>query len=255
MKSFFSRSSTPDVTAEEPRPDQPVYVVGDLHGRADLLEPILTEIDAHLGRSKVENPMLVFVGDYVDYGPDSRGVLMRLQEMQVELPQNVICLAGNHERMMLDFLQDPERRGARWMRAGGAETLQSYSISEPEKSPEAYRAAADALERSMGAGTLDWLKALPLSWSSGTVWVVHAAADPRHPMEAQSARVLLWGHPEFEAIPRNDGLWVAHGHQVVETAFVEEGRINVDTGAWKTGQLSAAAIMKDGRIDFLIASV
>lgn len=239
--------------ATDPAPERPVYIVGDLHGCADLLERMLEQVDAHLGRSKAQDPMLVFVGDYVDNGPDSRRVLLRLQELQAELPGNVVCLAGNHERMVLDFLEDPTRRAARWMRAGGVATLASFGVAEPDKSPEAYSAAAQALAGAMGAETIAWLNALPLSWNTGTLWVVHAAADPRHPMAAQSARVLLWGHPEFEAIPRRDGQWVAHGHQVVETAFAEDGRINVDTGAWKTGQLSAAAVLPDGTVTFLTA--
>ena len=158
---------------------------------------------------------------------------------------------GNHERMLLDFLSDPTLRASRWLRAGGTQTLASFGIAEPERTPDGYDEAARALLQAMEPGLLDWVAARPLSWHSGNLWVVHAAADPQHSMPAQSARVLLWGHPEFDAIARNDGVWVAHGHTAIDAPRIANGRVNVDTGAWKTGQLSAAAFLPDGTIDLL----
>lgn len=234
-----------------PMPQAATYVVGDLHGRLDLLEPIFKEIDLHIGAAEAADPFLVFVGDYIDNGPDSRGTLLRLQALTEEFPRNVICLMGNHERMLLDFLADPGLRGARWMRAGGEATLTSFGIDPPERTPEGYDQTAMALLAAMDEGLLDWIAARPLSWHSGNLWVVHAAADPKHSMATQPARVLLWGHPEFDVVNRDDGAWVAHGHVVVETAIEAQGRINVDTGAWKTGQLSAAAVLPEGTIEFL----
>lgn len=230
------------------------YVVGDLHGRADLLEPIFNEIDVHIGQAEAETPNLVFVGDYIDYGPSSRSTLLRLKALTEEFPRNVICLMGNHERMLLDFLSDPPMRGARWMRAGGKETLASFGIEPPDRSPESYDRAGQALLDALDPGLLDWIAARPLSWHSGNLWVVHAAADPQHSMASQSARVLLWGHPEFDVVARNDGAWIVHGHTEIDAPRQSEGRINVDTGAWKTGRLSAAAILPDGTVQFLSAA-
>ncbi|WP_227287339.1 metallophosphoesterase [Boseongicola sp. H5] len=261
LKSLLQRPA-PTVAPKAAAPDRPapgraVYVVGDLHGRADLLEQMLELIDADVGRTRARNPHLVFVGDYVDRGPDSAGVLDRLHELASELPENVTCLMGNHDRMMLDFLADPVIRGARWLRSGALPTLQSFELPSetlpktPTPTPEILIELATLLKSNLTAEKYGWLSDLPLSWSSGNLWVVHAAADPQHRMEQQNPRTLLWGHPEFETRPRADGVWVAHGHYQVDTPVFDQGRIATDTGAWHSGRLTACAIRPDGSHRFL----
>jgi len=263
MRSILGRKSRADAPAQAkaaelpdmPQPEHQTYIIGDVHGRADLLELMLELIDAHIGGTSATDPKLVFVGDYIDLGPDSAVVLARMQELQEAFPDNVTCLMGNHERMMLDFLVDPTTRGPRWMRAGAAETMRSFgvAIADLEESPEydAFPAAAHSLRRRLPKATINWLENLPLSWSSGNLWAVHAGADPGHGMDEQSARVQLWGHPEFDSAPRGDGVWVAHGHTEMDAPLASEGRISTDTGAWRTGRLTACAIRPDGHFDFL----
>lgn len=238
-----------------PHPDTTSYVVGDLHGRSDLLELMLELIDGHIGGTGSVDPKLVFVGDYIDHGPDSAGVVARMRELTQDFPDNVTCLMGNHERMLLDFLADPALRGPRWLREGGAATLTSFRVDADDLHPtapsEAWVHAATRLSGALGAEGRDWLAARPLSWSSGNLWVVHAGADPARPMTDQTARVLLWGHPEFDSAPRGDDAWVAHGHVEIEQPRVAEGRIAVDTAAWSTGRLTAVAIRPDGTHAFL----
>ena len=194
-----------------PYPEFATYVVGDLHGRADLLERALDRIDEHVGRTGARNPQVVFVGNYIDHGPESAATLTRVWELSKELPQNVTCLMGNHERMLLDFLSDPKTRGPRWLRSGARPTLESFGLHtsqlEPGCAPELFRQEALALRNQVAPALLDWLENLPLSWNSGNLWVVHAAADPQHAMDDQSPRVLLWGHPEFEALIEDDEAW------------------------------------------------
>lgn len=240
---------------DRPRPEHPTYIVGDIHGRADLLELLLGLIDAHIGGTGTSDPHLVFVGDYVDHGADSAETLARLRELTRDFPMSVTCLMGNHERMLLDFLADPVTRGPRWLREGGAATLLSFRV-DPDPllasgSAEGFRDAARRLDDAMPEGLRDWIAALPLSWRSGNLWAVHAGADPAHPLDAQSARVLLWGHPEFEAVPRADGSWVAHGHTELSRPVFADGRIGLDTGAWRSGRLTACAIRPNGQHDFL----
>ncbi len=261
IRTMLGKSGAPQLAEAPPvslpRPEVMTYVVGDLHGRADLLERALTRIDQHVGSASVANPQVVFVGDYIDLGPSSATVLSRLFELSQELPNNVTCLMGNHEKMLLDFLADPATRGPRWLRSGAKATLESFSLHTsqltPGCAPELFRAEAEGLRAHIDGDLLNWLTELPLSWHSGNLWVVHAGADPQHDMDRQSPRVLLWGHPEFDSRPRADGNWVVHGHVPGNDPVLADGRICVDTEAWTSGVLAIAVIPPSGAVEFLYA--
>ena len=230
-----------------PAPAGPVMAIGDIHGRADLLERLLDRIAG-------EDPAspLVFLGDYVDRGEQSAVVLRRLAGLADQWSGPVVCLMGNHERMMLDFLETPETSAARWMRSGGLQALASFAVGGMTENPgpEDARAAADRLRDAMGDDLLAWLAGLALQHASGNVHFVHAAADPDLPMSLQPPRTLLWGHPAFATTPRGDGQFVVHGHTVVDSPEISAGRVAIDTGAWFTGRLTAARITP-GAIGFL----
>lgn len=231
----------------DPAPAEPVVAVGDIHGRDDLLGPLLDRIAA-------ESPdvPLVFLGDYVDRGEHSAAVLRRLAGLADQWSGPVTCLMGNHERMMLDFLDTPEECAGRWLRNGGLQALASFSVGgiTDQPTPDEARDAADRLRDAMGADLIDWMNRLHLHHASGNIHFVHAGADPDLPLAAQDTRTLLWGHPAFAAKPREDGQFVVHGHTVVDAAAVTAGRVAVDTGAWFTGRLTAARIAP-GEIDFI----
>jgi hypothetical protein len=127
--------------------------VGDIHGRADLLASAWSDRRAYR-RHILDDPHLVFVGDYVDHGPESAETLARMRELTRDFPTSVTCLMGNHERMMLDFLTDPVTRGPRWLREGGAATLWSFRIDpEPLQTSgkaEDFREAATPRRRDAG---------------------------------------------------------------------------------------------------------
>lgn len=236
LTSFFRRDPG---LPPHPQVPGPACVIGDVHGRDDLLGPLLDRM-AQTGAE------LVLAGDYVDRGPDSAAVLARL--MPLARAGRITCLMGNHERMMLDFLDAPAAEGRRWMMNGGAETLLSYGLSVHAARLDDDRLGwlAGALRAALPEGTEDWLRALPLLWQSGGLAVAHAGADPRRPLEEQEAAALLWGHPAFRKRPRADGTWVAHGHWIVPESSARQGRIAVDTGAWRSGRLTAARIGPDG---------
>ncbi len=246
-------AAAPPVPDGPPKPDQTTFVIGDLHGRSDLLERILEKIDAAIGAAMVADPKLVFVGDVVDRGPDSQKVLRRLFELTSEFPENVSCLLGNHEQMLLDFLDAPRARQSRWLRNGGAETMTSFGLEVPDDPGMVEDAGelARALKAAIGPELEHWLRELPVRIKSGNLHVVHAAIDPGRKIDDQSARVLVWGHPEFLTRDRRDGLWVAHGHTVMDAPLYGAGRISVDTGAWSTDVLSCAMITPEGGVDFL----
>lgn len=221
----------PSVVACDVAPDAPFIAIGDIHGRLDLLEELLA-------RHCVDQT-LVFLGDYVDRGPSSAEVLALLKELCAT--RSAICLKGNHEQMMLDFIDDPLGRGAGWLLHGGGETLRSYGIAPPKRGGDLLAASAN-LEEALPPGQLDWLRALPLQWRSGNLCCVHAAMDPAKAPDRQRSRTLIWGHPQFLTTPRDDGIWVVHGHTVVKRPLAGASRIAVDTGAYQTNTLTAAEI-------------
>lgn len=231
--------SVPTIVA----PAQEFYAIGDVHGCLEQMQALIAKIRAQ----NAEAP-LVFLGDYIDRGPHSAGVLAALFEIHKATPDTTICLMGNHERMLLDFIDDPAGKGARWLANGGTATLDSYQITGIKPRPDAATAmdAADALEAAMPDGMLAWLRTLPLRWSSGNVHCVHAAMDPACAPDAQNNRTLLWGHPGFLKIPRADGACVVFGHVIVPHPDARDGRIALDTGAYRTGVLSAVHISASG---------
>lgn len=239
---FVSRPRTPPPPL--PRPDPPVCVIGDVHGMAALLDTLLDRIAAE---PQARSARIVLVGDLIDRGPDSAAVLRRVHALCRTAPSQVICLMGNHERMMLDFLARPVTAAARWLTAGGQETLNSFGIRAGFSGlPPARRfaAQAEALRAALSPDLLDWITALPLFWQDQGVAVVHAAARPNQSLANQPEATLLCGRPPRG--PRPDGVWVVHGHVIVPQVQVLPGRIAVDTGAWRGGLLSAIWIDRHG---------
>lgn len=225
-----------------PHPDTPVEIVGDLHGCAALFDAL---------PAPEPGCPRIFVGDLVDRGPDSRGVIERVRAH--DQAGHGTCLMGNHEAMMLEFLDDPVAAGQHWLRNGGLETLLSFGVAleDPRADAAVLQTARDAFRAALGAPTEAWLRARPMLWQSGNLVVTHAGAEPETDIADQSARALLWGHPNFTRVPRRDGIWIARGHIIVSEAHAEEGRIAVDTGAFAAGRLSMARVMPDGEIGFV----
>lgn len=226
-------------------PNTPFYAIGDIHGCDSILSTLLEKIQMDDEHSDTH---IVFVGDYVDRGEESAAVLRRLYSMSQHPDNKVTCLAGNHEDMMLRFLENPREHGSRWLRVGGLQTLASLGITGVMES-SAERALEDVrneLEEALEEPLLTWLKELPCSWQNGNVAVVHAGANPDVPIDEQTPRVMMWGHRSFFHRQRQDGVWVVHGHNIVKDATAENGRIAIDTGAFATGKLTAAHISSKG---------
>lgn len=252
MKQFFNalsgrrctkKSSDRAVTKSNIcRPTASFFAIGDIHGRYDLLCELLSQIDPD------NNQQLIFLGDYVDRGPASAQVLEHLYRMAQERPERVVCLLGNHEKMMLEFIDDPLGRGARWLRNGGVDTLRSYGIAKVSArlDPDEAMEACDALETAMPNGLAKWLSGLPTTWNSGNMWCVHAAMDPEVAPEDQKTKTLVWGHQAFMNTIRQDNICVVHGHTVVDKPTNSNSRVSVDTGAYHTGRLTAAHITETG---------
>ncbi|MCR8724690.1 metallophosphoesterase [Frigidibacter sp. ROC022] len=225
-----------------PAPEEPIAVIGDVHGCAALLDRLLERLAEEAPAARK-----IFVGDLIDRGDDSAGTLARLRELP-----DAVCLQGNHEEICFDFLHAPEDQGPRWLKVGGLQTLASFGIGGLSISSRgaALSKARDDLVAAMGEATLDWLRGLPSSWQSGNVLVTHAGADPAVPPGAQADAVLHWGHRDFGRVPRQDGVWVVHGHVIVDEVRIRDGRISVDTGAYAHGRLSAVVLApgEDARV-------
>ena len=242
LKSWFKGRRKAAVEYPEVSPDSELSIIGDLHGCTDLLARALDRIPSER--------QIICVGDYVDRGEDSSGVLKLLVERD-----DVICLRGNHEEMLQSFLDEPEAQGPRWLKHGGLQTLASFGVSgitQGSKDSDLLR-ARDTLKEAMGPEMIAWLAALPLTFRSGNVAVVHAAMAPAMPIERQKRRHLLWGSSEFGKVLRTDGLWVAHGHTIVSDPVAEQGVISVDTGAYATGRLTIANV-RHGQVNFEIVT-
>lgn len=251
LKRLFGRR-TPTASVLKPfdaaiAPDTAFFAIGDIHGcltKMRALERLIADKDP--------TAPVVYVGDYVDRGEDSAGVLRALFEGRDD--RQVICLSGNHEEMMLAFIDQPEVKGELWLRYGGMQTLASFGIGgvSPATKGEALIDVAERLHDAIGPEMLNWLRELNLVWKSGNVAVVHAGADPALPINLQGPRTLAWGHPDFDTKPRQDGVWVAHGHTIVDEAVAQNGRISIDTGAYASGPLTAAYIAP-GYVEFIQA--
>ncbi len=225
-------------------PAERIVVVGDVHGSDRLLISLLNR----LGALDPAPDRLIFAGDLIDRGENSASVLSLVYGVQRRLGDKVVVLRGNHEQMMLDFLEAPEPSAARWLRHGGLQTLASFGIGGATEtmSPARTHRIRDALAEALGPTLIDWLWETTTLYTTGNIHVVHAAADPAAPLGRQSAHTLTWGHPDFLRRPRSDGQWVVHGHTVVDRVAATDGRIGVDTGAYATGRLSAAVIRPGG---------
>lgn len=231
--------------------DRLTYAVGDIHGRADLLDRMVDQIGENAAGQGESNPRLIFLGDYIDRGPDGYAVLNRLGGLAAETGWEVIGLRGNHEIMLQDFLADPEAAAPRWFRNGGLETLLSCQVGGvvPSSSGEAVTIARDRLSEALETAT-DWLADLKSCHQVCNVIFTHAGADPALPIAEQTERALAWGVPSFLETAREDDLWVVHGHYIYEVPEIAQRRIAVDTGAYYSGKLTAARIAP-GEVTFL----
>jgi len=228
-----------------------VYAVGDIHGRLDLLDEmhLLISDDADTavpGQRKV----VVYLGDYIDRGPHSRGVIDRLLANPMARDFETVYLRGNHEDIMLGFL-DAGTRGTSWFRHGGRETLQSYGLDAPHPSDErAFPAARKALREELPAHHRAFLDATRLMHREADFLFVHAGIRPGVAIERQDPNDFMWIRHEFMDSEANFGVCVVHGHTIEARPAITEHRIGLDTGAYYTGVLSCA-VLEDDVVRFL----
>lgn len=214
-----------------------IYAIGDIHGRLDLLTKMYAAIEAD--RAGVPDWRIVHLGDYVDRGPQSRQVLDAI--IVAARDPRVITLAGNHDIAMLDFLATPSAGGL-FARYGGDATARSYGVEIDFDLPRLFEADHAALVEAVPAAHLEFLHNLRLSAEFGDFFFCHAGIQPDVPLDRQDAKDLTWIRDRFL---KHEGLHpkvIVHGHTPHEHPELKPNRVNVDTGAYHYGVLTALVI-------------
>lgn len=227
-------------------PDQcRVYAVGDIHGRLDLLERLLGRMEEDCARSRPKRVAVVFLGDYVDRGPNSRLVVERLMHGAPQggalADAEWVCLKGNHEDYMVRFV-DEVHVGAAWCLNGGYETLRSYAGELPERLGADMEALQVLLGRTLPPQHLRFLARLPLMHREGDYVFVHAGIRPGIALDDQDPHDLMWIRDDFLYDSTPSDKVVVHGHTPSPTPDIRPHRIGIDTGAYYTGHLTALVL-------------
>jgi serine/threonine protein phosphatase 1 len=216
-----------------------LYVIGDIHGRLDLLDRMIDVIRSDVEEHGAE-ALTVTLGDYIDRGPNSRGVLDRLASNPFPTPY--IALKGNHEALLEAFLADPAV-AKHWRAVGGAETLHSYGVPASGIMFERnYAEAAERLRDALPQEHMRFLLSMKTWLSHGRYFLCHAGIRPGVPLERQEEEDLLWIRGDFLTTKIDFGKIVVHGHTPRLEPEVLPNRINVDTGAFATGRLTCVVL-------------
>lgn len=223
-----------------PKYDGLIYAVGDVHGRADLLEALIARIDHDCDGAEGE---LIFLGDYIDRGPDSRAcidVLLNCQDLTSLQP---VFLKGNHEATLLEFLGGAAI-GPAWADYGAFDMLTSYGVRPPRRKTrdEDWGEVRLALQHALPATHQAFFEGLAVSADRDPYFFAHAGIDPKKPIEEQEERDLLWIRKPFLTYKKRLERFVVHGHSARKSPIIARYSLGIDTGAYSTGRLTAARI-------------
>lgn len=220
-----------------------LYAIGDIHGRADLLSELLDLIRKDAARAPERRTVLVTLGDYVDRGEWSRHVVDML--LEDPLPgAELVALKGNHEELLLRFLEEPDAVSRLWLGNGGDATLRSYGIEPSRYLPlgDGWQRMSRLLAEALPEPHRRFFEALRLHHAEGGYLFVHAGIRPGLPLEEQTAETLLWVRDLFLSSEADHGSVVVHGHTVTWAPEQRANRIGIDTGAFMTGRLTCLVL-------------
>lgn len=220
-------------------PGQRVYAVGDIHGRNDLFAALIKAIDADDAARPPADTTVILLGDLVDRGPDSAGVIASAMAWQQR--RKLRALAGNHEEMFLESFDKTEVLRF-FLRAGGRETLLSYPISLEDYERATIEETQELMHAAIPDADVVWLRSMEAQIAIGDYLFVHAGIQPGRPLDKQTLSDLRWIREPFLSFGGNFGPVVVHGHTIVEAAEIRANRIAVDTGAFASGLLTALCL-------------
>lgn len=218
-----------------------IYAIGDIHGRLDLLDALMFRIEADERTRGNARTQLVFLGDLIDRGPHSAGVVQRVLEIQ-QSGRAARFLMGNHEEVFLKALAGSVEALRFFVKIGGRATILSYGFDEEEYSALDYEALLPALIERVPHAHVEFLRSLEDRISVGDYLFVHAGIRPRVPVEEQTGGDLRWIRSEFLDFRGAHGPIVVHGHTITEEVEERPNRIGIDTGAFASGRLTALGL-------------
>ena len=217
------------------------YAIGDIHGRLDLLEDLLTKIHEELRRRPARKVLLVFVGDLIDRGPSSAQVIERLRTYRHGRVQTIFLL-GNHEEVLLRILAGETELITKWRWFGGSQCLESYGVASEQLAGRDEREMLDIVRRAIPKEHQDFLGSFADTCRFGDYLFVHAGIRPGIEIEQQRQTDLRWIREPFLLDDTDHGFVVVHGHTISTEVELRPNRIGIDTGAYRTGILTALAI-------------
>ena len=221
-----------------------VYAIGDIHGYVEVLGKLHEKIDADLRERPIDQAVIVYLGDYIDRGPDSKGVIDHLITREIDVPQlRPIYLLGNHEDAMFnEFMNDPKGHRQDWLHWGGVECAQSYGVNIDPVAPIDLQAEdiAAALRDALPLTHQEFYKNLSLYYIEGDYLFVHAGIRPDVPMDEQTKQDLTFTRQPFMSHEAYHPYYVVHGHTAMRNHQVDirPNRMNLDTGLYEGGPLS-----------------
>lgn len=217
------------------------YAVGDVHGRLDLLDDLLERIHADMASRPARKVLLVFVGDLIDRGPSSAQVIERLRTYQQRRVQTMFLL-GNHEEVLLRILHGQADLITKWRWFGGTECLTSYGVDVDELTDATDEEALAVVRRAIPREHVEFLESFDDSCRFGDYLFVHAGIRPGVELDQQLQSDLRWIREPFLFDDTDHGFIVVHGHTMRPEVEVRPNRIGIDTGAYRSGVLTALAI-------------
>ena len=217
------------------------YAIGDIHGRLDLLEQLLARIHADLQHRPASKALLVFVGDLIDRGPSSAQVIERLRTYH-RAGVRPVFLLGNHEEVLLRILDGDHSLVQSWLQFGGRECLQSYGVDTHGIRRRSAAEVIEIIRAAIPATHSEFLRSFADSCRFGDYLFVHAGVRPGIALEQQRQADLRWIREPFLSDESDHGFVVVHGHTITSDVVERPNRIGIDTGAYRTGVLTALVI-------------
>jgi serine/threonine protein phosphatase 1 len=241
LRKFLKSRAAPARSAAAIPVGQRVYAIGDIHGRLDLLDTLLAAIDADDGAREDATTSLIFLGDFVDRGADSAGVVERVRQL-VDERANVRWLIGNHEEIFLAAIDGDQQALRLFCRVGGRETAISYGIAAGDYEAMDYAELGDALAAVVPAAHRTFLSSGEDIVIVGGYAFVHAGVHPDRALDQQRTADLRWIRERFLDHPRPLEKMIVHGHTIADTVEFAPHRIGIDTGAYASGKLTALGL-------------